>query len=186
MHPCCNELSGSIQHWDFLTDGVTELYSKVLNIIPLPNTLVSFLRTRGQAVPLQRYFELFVFLSHLFPYTRQFSASLNSIIVLSPDICQCSVRPNLEPATHPPAAALSPCSDGRRDCLAKTRTAARAEWWLSTLCRVQLKYDVTRWRTGGKVKGKLANGVGSQYASHYLRTWCIEHYCRWWAHLGCQ
>ena len=27
--------------------------------------------------------------------------------------------------------------------------------------RVHLKYDGTRWRTGGEVKGKLANGVGS-------------------------
>jgi len=26
------------------------------------------------------------------------------------------------------------------------------------------------------VKGKLANGVGSQYSSHYLGTWCIQHY----------
>jgi hypothetical protein len=26
---------------------------------------------------------------------------------------------------------------------------------------------------GGEVKGKLANGVGSQYSSHYLGTWCI-------------
>ena len=34
--------------------------------------------------------------------------------------------------------------------------------WLS-VCRVQLKCDGTRWRTGGEVKGKLANGVGSQY-----------------------
>ena len=31
--------------------------------------------------------------------------------------------------------------------------------------RVQLKRDGTRWRTGGEVKEKLANGVGSQYAS---------------------
>ena len=38
----------------------------------------------------------------------------------------------------------------------------------------------------GKLKGKLANGVGSQYSSHYLETWCIQHYCRWCAHLGCQ
>jgi hypothetical protein len=36
------------------------------------------------------------------------------------------------------------------------------------------------------VKGKLANGVGSQYPSHYLGTWCIQHYYRWCAHLGCQ
>ena len=31
----------------------------------------------------------------------------------------------------------------------------------------------------GKVKGKLANGVGSQYSSNYLGTWCIQHYYRW-------
>ena len=44
--------------------------------------------------------------------------------------------------------------------------------------RVQLKCDGTRGLTGGKVKGKLANGVGSQYPSHYLGTWCIQHYYR--------
>jgi len=38
----------------------------------------------------------------------------------------------------------------------------------------------------GEVKGKLANGVGSQYSSHNLGTWCIQHYYRWCAHLGCQ
>jgi hypothetical protein len=53
-------------------------------------------------------------------------------------------------------------------------------------CRVPMKPDGTRWRTGGEVKGKLANGVGSQYSSHYLGTWCIQHYYRWCAHLGCQ
>jgi len=52
--------------------------------------------------------------------------------------------------------------------------------------RVQLKHDDTRWRTVGEVKGKLANAVGSQYPSHYLGTWCIQHYYRWCAHLGCQ
>jgi hypothetical protein len=30
--------------------------------------------------------------------------------------------------------------------------------------RVHLKYDGTRWCTGGEVKGKLANGMGSQYS----------------------
>ena len=34
--------------------------------------------------------------------------------------------------------------------------------------------------------GELANGVGSQYPSHYLGTWCIQHYYRRCAHLGCQ
>jgi len=44
--------------------------------------------------------------------------------------------------------------------------------------RLHLKCDGTRWRTGGEMKGKLANGVGSQYSSHYLGTWCIQHYYR--------
>ena len=42
--------------------------------------------------------------------------------------------------------------------------------------RVQLKCDGTRLRMGGEVKGKLANGAGSQYPSHYLGTWCNQHY----------
>jgi hypothetical protein len=44
------------------------------------------------------------------------------------------------------------------------------------------------WHTvtqGGQVKGKLANGVCS-HSSHYLETWCIQHYYCWCAHLGCQ
>jgi hypothetical protein len=52
--------------------------------------------------------------------------------------------------------------------------------------RVQLKCDGTRWCRGGEVKEKLANVVGSQYSSHYLGTWCIQHYYRWCADLGCQ
>jgi len=38
----------------------------------------------------------------------------------------------------------------------------------------------------GKWRGKLANAVGSQYPSHYPGTWCIQHYYRWCAQLGCQ
>ena len=56
----------------------------------------------------------------------------------------------------------------------------------SPVVKVQLKCDGTRWRTGGEVKGKLANGVGGQYSSHYLGTWCIQHYYRWGTHLGCR
>ena len=52
--------------------------------------------------------------------------------------------------------------------------------------RLQPKCDGTRWRTGGAVKGKLANGVGNQCPSHYLGTWCIQHYYRRCANLGCQ
>jgi len=43
---------------------------------------------------------------------------------------------------------------------------------------LQLKCDGTRCRTGGNVKGKLVNGVGNQYPSHYLGTRCIQHYYR--------
>ena len=49
---------------------------------------------------------------------------------------------------------------------------------LNTAVRLQLKCDGTRLRTGGEVKGKLANAVGSQYPSHYPGTWCIQHYYR--------
>jgi len=53
-------------------------------------------------------------------------------------------------------------------------------------CRLKFKCDGTRWRMGGEVNGKLVNGVGSQYPSHYLGTWCIQHYYRWCAQLGRQ
>ena len=60
---------------------------------------------------------------------------------------------------------------------------------LPIVVKLQLKCDGIRWHTGGEVKGKLATGVGSQYTSYYLGTWCIQryyHYYRWCAHLGCQ
>jgi len=56
---------------------------------------------------------------------------------------------------------------------------------VSVVCTVHLKCDGTWWRTGWEVKGKLSNGVGSQYSSHYLGTWYIQRYYRWCAHLGC-
>ena len=37
----------------------------------------------------------------------------------------------------------------------------------------------------GKWRGNCRIWVGSQYPSHYLGTWCIQHYYRWCAHLGC-
>ena len=44
--------------------------------------------------------------------------------------------------------------------------------------RLQVKFDVTRRCTGGELKGKLENGVGSQYPSHNLGTCFIQHYYR--------
>jgi hypothetical protein len=48
-----------------------------------------------------------------------------------------------------------------------------SERGVSSITRVQLKCDGTRWRKGVELKGKLANGVGSQCSSHYLGTGCI-------------
>jgi hypothetical protein len=47
-----------------------------------------------------------------------------------------------------PVVVVQPCGSGEVFCI-----------------RVQLKRDGTQWRTGGEVKGKVANGVGSQYPS---------------------
>jgi hypothetical protein len=59
----------------------------------------------------------------------------------------------------------------------------RAVWYLDgnslfirNTGRLQLKCDGIRERTGGEAKGELANGVGSQYPSRYLGTWCFQHY----------
>jgi len=59
-------------------------------------------------------------------------------------------------------------------------------WHGQDIRRVQLKCDSARWRTGEEAKRKLANGVGSQYPSHYHGIWCIQHYYRLCAHLGRQ
>ena len=70
--------------------------------------------------------------------------------------------------------------------LATTLTYLKTASIILQTGRVQVKCDGTRWRTGGEVKGKLANRVGRQYSSHHLGTWCFQHYYRWCAHLGCQ
>jgi len=57
--------------------------------------------------------------------------------------------------------------------------------FVNTYRRLQSKCDGTKWRTGGEVNGKSANGVCSQDPSHYLGTCCIQHYYCWCAHLGC-
>ena len=86
---------------------------------------------------------------------------------------------------------LYPRCEGQLHSLEK-RTVQRNHRFCDMYCihpqnsRLQLKCDGTRWRTGGEVKGNLANGVGGQYPSHYLGTWCIQHYYRWCAHLGYQ
>ena len=60
------------------------------------------------------------------------------------------------------------------------------EMCLSIMCRIPLKCDGTRWRTGGEVKRNLANAVRSKYSSHYLGTCYTQDYGRWCSQLGCQ
>jgi len=62
-------------------------------------------------------------------------------------------------------------------CKSKPSSAA-----VESSCNVMAHGDARE----GKWRGKWANGVGSRYSSHYLGTWCIQHYYRWCAHLGCQ
>ena len=58
----------------------------------------------------------------------------------------------------------------------------RIAYWVDSSWNVMAHGDARE----GKWRGKLANGVGSQYPSQYLGTWCIQHYYRWCAHLDCQ
>ena len=91
---------------------------------------------------------------------------------------------------RPPADLNGLVRFAERRNLVSARGPSHFNWPLLTVSlqdsRLQLKCDGTRWRTGGEVKGKLANAVGRQYPSHYLGTWCIQHYCRWCAHIVCQ
>jgi hypothetical protein len=55
-------------------------------------------------------------------------------------------------------------------------------YWRRIVRRIKLKCDGTLWRKGEEVRGKPANRTSSQYSSHYLGKWCIQHYYRWCAH----
>ena len=49
---------------------------------------------------------------------------------------------------------------------------------------VEMWWHTVTHRRGSEEKTGEWNG--SQYSSHYQGTWCIRHYYRWCAHLGCQ
>ena len=48
--------------------------------------------------------------------------------------------------------------------VARTRLNVTSYVHCLSCCRARSEPGGTRWRTGGEVKGKLANGVGSQYS----------------------
>ena len=56
--------------------------------------------------------------------------------------------------------------------LAKLHKCFKCSCWLSS---VELWWHTVTYV--GEVTGELSNGIGSQYPSHYLGTWCIQHYC---------
>jgi hypothetical protein len=64
----------------------------------------------------------------------------------------------------------------------------RSTYKLMLYCAVEFSWNVMAHGDArvGKWRGNWRNGEGSQYSSHYLGTWCVQHYYRWCAHLGCQ
>ena len=62
------------------------------------------------------------------------------------------------------ASALVMLDTPRSEVVWVLATHSISQFPLQTQSRVRLKPDGTRWRTGGEGKGKLANGVGNQYA----------------------
>jgi hypothetical protein len=65
--------------------------------------------------------------------------------------------------SHDHKSSRKPCSHRSNSAVITIGFSVGANSFLAR-GRVQLKCDGTRWRTGGEVKGKLANGVGSQYS----------------------
>ena len=79
----------------------------------------------------------------------------------------CGAEPRRRWAVQPHSAAVR----RERECRRKLLLVSwQCDPLQCTLGRVQLKCDGILWRTGGEVKGKLTNGVGSQYLSHYPGT----------------
>jgi hypothetical protein len=65
---------------------------------------------------------------------------------------------------HSSNSSFSPRSFEHIHMLHSKQSQSPCQWALES----RLKCDGTWWRTGGEMKGKLTNGAGSQYSSHYL------------------
>jgi len=63
----------------------------------------------------------------------------------------------------------------------KWRGNWRMEWVASTL-HTTSEHGVSSITTADA----HTSAAGRQYPSHYLGTWCIQHYYRWCTHLGCR
>ena len=63
----------------------------------------------------------------------------------------------------------------------KWRGNSRMQWVASTF-HATSEHGVSSTTTADA----HTSAAGSQYPSHYLGTWCIQHYYRWCAHLSCR
>jgi len=85
-----------------------------------------------------------------FKWTRPFRRNTIS------GFCACAITFQLASASFPSSLTTMPGA-----LLQKLAGSVRSRE-CQRLCRLRLKCDGIRWRTGGKVKGKQENGVGSQ------------------------
>jgi len=72
----------------------------------------------------------------------------------------------------------------RTECVASTLHTT-PEHGVSSITTADVHTSAVSSRLNWRPPADL-NAVGSQYPSHYLGTWCIQHYYRWCTHLGCQ
>ena len=72
----------------------------------------------------------------------------------------------------------------RMQCVASTLHTT-SEHGVSSITTADVHTSAVSSRLNWRPPADL-NAVCSQYPSHYLGTWCIQHYYRWCAHLGCQ
>jgi hypothetical protein len=62
--------------------------------------------------------------------------------------------------------------------LVSARVTSHFNWPVQTIVVASLNVMAHGDARGGEVKGKLANSVCIEYPSHYLGTWCMQHYYR--------
>jgi hypothetical protein len=108
-----------------------------------------------------------------FRFVKQPPVEYRKVLALTRGLCRCScpIPSSISTVSGPPTTELVVG-------LAAMLTYYVCIYFGSLKCRLRLKCDGTGSRTGGEVEGKLANGVGIQYSSHYLGTRCIQHYYR--------
>jgi hypothetical protein len=99
---------------------------------------------------------------------------MTKLIFVSSNFCERTLRDKIRGQSSTPRtdseSSISASERWRRvhilQCTGRATVLSLTHQTTAGECRVQLKRDGTWWRTGGEVKGKLANGGCSQYFSH--------------------